>query len=80
MAEFFDSQLHVAFVTNTTTISRYRISDAMITPVASLMSLSDTCTFGVARARNRWYFHHEGTSQFAAGAENLVSCPAQFGR
>lgn len=80
VAEFFDSQLHVAFVTNTTTISRYRISDAMITPVASFMSLSDTCTFGVARARNRWYFHHEGTSQFAAGAENLVSCPAQFGR
>ncbi len=80
VAEFFDSELHVVYVTNRTTISRYRISDARITPVASFTSLSDACSLGVARARNRWYFHHEGSSQFATGAENLVSCTAQFGR
>jgi hypothetical protein len=80
VAEFFDSQLHVVYVTNSTTISRYRISDARITPVASFMSLSDACSLGVARSRNRWYFHHEGSSQFSSGDESLVSCPAQFGQ
>jgi len=79
VAEFFDSELHVVYVTNATTISRYRISDARITPVAMFSSLGDTCSFGVGRARNRWYFHHETESQFAAAGQRIVSCAAQFG-
>ncbi|MBL8604868.1 MAG: hypothetical protein JNK72_23270 [Myxococcales bacterium] len=76
VAEFFNSQLHVVYVTNSTTISRYRVSDANISTVGMFTGLSDACNLTVVRATNRWYFHHEGSSQFATGAENLVSCSA----
>src|SRR4029078_13352370 len=34
-------------------------------------SLSDMCSFTVAPSLSRWYFHHEGTSQFRSGDETI---------
>jgi len=46
--------------------------------VARFKSLSDLCSFTVSPARGRWYFHHEGTWQFASVDETLGFCDARI--
>jgi hypothetical protein len=36
------------------------------------------CSFTVLPSRTRWYFHHEGESQFRTGDETLGYCDARF--
>ena len=76
VAEFFDSQAHVLYVESSTRIARYRVSDGVITTAGTFTNLSDMCTFTVHPMRNRWYWHHEGTSQFVSGDESLGYCNA----
>ena len=80
VAEFFDSDPYAVFVESGTRIVRYRIRDAMITPLATTgttfpMTFSDMCSMTFSPMRNRWYFHYEG-SGFAGGtSETLGTCP-----
>ena len=81
IAEYFSGEPHVVFVQNSTTIVRYRISDGMTTNLGTWTSLSDMASITFSISRRRWYFHHEYTSQFRAGAapdETLGYCDATF--
>ena len=42
-----------------------------IRTIASFANLSDMCSFTLALALNRWYFHHEGPSQFGGSDESI---------
>ena len=55
--------------TSTQNISRLNLSTGSSASFASFTSLSDMCSFTYAPWYNRWYFHHEGTSQFRSGDE-----------
>lgn len=80
-AEFFGNELYVDYVQDNTTIARLRLSNQTVAPLARFANLSDMCSFVAAPSLNRWYFHHEGNSQFRSGAgvdETIGYCPAQF--
>ena len=80
VAEFFEGAPWVAYVRNSTTISRRNLVTGETRTVATFTNLSDMCSFTVSPARGRWYFHHEGTSQFRSGDETLGYCDARFTR
>lgn len=61
-------------------ILRTRVPDGAQTVLATFTSLSDMCSFTVAPNLRRWYFHHEGTSQFRSGDETIGFADATFAR
>jgi hypothetical protein len=71
VAEDFDGALHIAYVQSSTAIVRRRVPDGLQETIASFDTLGDMCSFTVAPSLGRWYFHHEGTSQFFTGDEIL---------
>ncbi len=81
VAEFFDGEPHAVYVESPTRISRYRIRDGMVTPLATPpapFSFSDMCSFTASPANGRWYFHHEGSAFAGGSSETLGYCPATF--
>jgi hypothetical protein len=78
VAEFFGGALHLTYVRDMTTIVRTRVPDGTTTPVGVFSNLSDMCSFTVSPQRSRWYWHHEGTSQFRSGDESLGFCNASL--
>jgi hypothetical protein len=78
VAEFFGGNLYVAYVQSPTAIARTRVPDGMTTTVSTFMNLSDMCSFTVSTTNNRWYFHHEGGSQFGGTAETAGFCNASW--
>jgi hypothetical protein len=78
-AEFFGGSLYVDYVQNATTIVRTRIPDGATSTLGTFTNLSDMCSFTISPARNRWYFHHEYTSQFIASSNETVGyCAATW--
>ncbi|MEQ2008635.1 MAG: Ig-like domain-containing protein, partial [Limisphaerales bacterium] len=71
VAETIGGLNHLAYVRNSTTIARTRVSDGTVTTVASFSNLGDMASFTVVPSLNRWYFHHESGSQFGSFAEAL---------
>lgn len=78
IAEFFDGTLHLDYVRDPQSIVRTRVDTGETTVVSSFNSLSDMCSFTVNIDRRRWYWHHEGTSQFRSGDESIGFCDADF--
>ena len=78
VAENFTGNTYLVSVQNSTTISRTRVPDGLTTTLASFSNLSDMASITVSIPRNRWYFHHEGTSQFRSGDETLGYAEATF--
>lgn len=78
VAEEFDGAIHLAYVQDSSTIARLRVGDNTVTTLQSFGWLGDTCGFSVAPYTGRWYFHHEGSSQLAEGAEVLGYAAASF--
>jgi hypothetical protein len=76
VAEFIGGALHLAYVENSTRIARVNVATGAVTTVGTFTNLSDMCSFTVDPRRNRWYWHHEGTSQFRSGDEAMGFCPA----
>ncbi len=76
VAEYFDGRVHLSYVEGTTRVARVRVPDATVTTVGTFTNLSDMCSFTVSPSRNRWYFHHEGASQFGGSDESVGRCPA----
>mgnify|MGYP006890139636 CR=1 FL=1 len=48
------------------------------TTLATFTGLSDMCAFTVSPGTNRWYWHHEGVSQFGGSDESIGYCNATF--
>lgn len=71
VAEYFDAAVHVVYVRDSQTMVRCRISDGSISVVAQFSDLSDMASLTVDPFRQRWYFHHEGGSQFGGGEETV---------
>lgn len=78
IAEYFDGAVHVVYVRDPQTIARTRLTDGFTSTVATFDSLSDMCSITLSLARNRWYFHHEGSSQFGFGNEMVGFCGASW--
>lgn len=85
VAESFGGQLYItyraaSFNGNLNTIVRQNIAGGTPTAVTTFSNLGDLCGFTVSPARQRWYFHHEGSSQFASNssAEFVGQCPANI--
>ncbi len=78
VAENFGGATYLVYVQNGTTIARTRVPDSATTTLATFANLSDMASFTVSIPRNRWYFHHEGTSQFRSGDEALGYANATF--
>jgi alpha-tubulin suppressor-like RCC1 family protein len=78
VAEYFGGQLYITYVRNSTSIARMAVPSGVRTTVATFSNLSDMCSFTVSPTTNRWYFHHEGRSQFGGSAETIGYCGATF--
>ncbi|HEX4933488.1 MAG TPA: hypothetical protein VFV33_09935, partial [Gemmatimonadaceae bacterium] len=76
--EFFGGVLYIDYVQNSTTIARMSIPTGTVSALATFTNLSDMCTFTIQPQRNRWYFHHEGASQFRGGDETVGFCNAAW--
>ncbi|MFO0560813.1 MAG: fibrinogen-like YCDxxxxGGGW domain-containing protein [Polyangiales bacterium] len=75
VAELFGGALYVSYVQNSTTIQRVALSSVSApSTVATFTNLSDMCSFTVAPAQGRWFFHHEGVSQFGGSDESVGYC------
>jgi hypothetical protein len=78
VAEFFGGAVHLVYVQNSTSIVRTRVPDGQTTPVAAFSNLNDMAAFTVSIRSNRWYFHHEGASQFGGLSETIGYASAAF--
>ena len=82
VAEYFGGAPYAVFVETGLSIVRYRISDGssvpLVTTGAAPNHLSDMCSLTFSPARNRWYFHYEGTGFAGGTAETLGYCPGTF--
>jgi Stigma-specific protein, Stig1 len=76
VAEYFDGRVYLSYVEGSTRIARVRVPDAVVSTVGTFTNLSDMCSFTVSPTRSRWYFHHEGVSQFGGSDESFGRCPA----
>jgi hypothetical protein len=76
VAEFFGGALYIDYVQSNTVIVRQQVAPTVSPPstLATFTSLSDMCSFTVSPGTNRWYWHHEGTSQFRSGDESIGYC------
>jgi hypothetical protein len=72
--------LWVSYVRDPQTIVRQNLVTGEILPISTFANLSDMCSFTIDPVRSRWYFHHEGVSQFRDGDETLGYCSAAFGQ
>jgi hypothetical protein len=66
------------YVEDSQRIVRRRVPDGQRSVVQEFSSLSDMASFTVSVAKNRWYFHHEGTSQFGGSDESVGYADALF--
>jgi hypothetical protein len=69
IAEFDGTSHRVVYVQNASTISRLNLTNGAVSTVQSFSTLSDMACITYAPWYNRWYFHHEGGSQFGGSAE-----------
>jgi hypothetical protein len=78
IAEYFGGTVYMVYVRDSQTISRTSVPDGTTSMVASFSSLSDMASFTVSIPLGRWYFHHEGSSQFGGVSETIGYADAQF--
>jgi hypothetical protein len=77
-AEFFGGQVYIDYVSSRSTISRTQVPSGPTTTLATFTDLSDMCSFTFSTRNNRWYWHHEGVSQFGGSDESVGFCNATF--
>ncbi|MBK8696929.1 MAG: hypothetical protein IPN17_32875 [Deltaproteobacteria bacterium] len=78
VAEYFGGQLYIDYVRDSSAIERMAVPSGVRTVLATFSSLSDMCSFTVSPSTNRWYWHHEGGSQFGGSDESIGYCTAAF--
>jgi hypothetical protein len=78
IAESVGSTVSVLYVEHSTSIARLTLGSGAITRMP-FTDLGDMCSISFSPARNRWYFHFEGQSQFFTGSsEYLGYCDAAW--
>lgn len=55
-------------------IRRMDVLTGVVTTVATFSHLSDMCSITFDVARERWYYHHERSSQFGGSSETIGFC------
>ena len=75
-SERIDGIRYVSYARGGTGIVRYDIETGDMSFIASFNNLSDMCSITVSPVAQKWFFHHEGNSQLAAGAEMVGVCDA----
>ncbi len=78
VAELATNGVSLVYVQSSTTIARAHVPDGAVSVVSSFSSLSDMASFTVSVPRSRWYFHHEGVSQFGGSDETVGYADAVF--
>ncbi|MEQ2008205.1 MAG: Ig-like domain-containing protein, partial [Limisphaerales bacterium] len=78
VAENVGAETYIVYVQNETTITRLRVSDGQTSTVATFVNLNDMASFTISVAQNRWYWHHESSSQFGPAQEALGYADASF--
>jgi hypothetical protein len=76
--EYFDGNYYALFRGQGNVITRFNISQGGAQNAFSFSRISDMCSISAIPARNRWYFHYEGTGQWGGGSETLGYCAASF--
>jgi len=70
IAEFNGTDYSIVYVQSSTTISRMNMTSGSVTTVQSFSSLSDMACITYSPWHNRWYYHHEGGSQWGGSDES----------
>ena len=79
IAETQGAETDLVYVASATSIIRTRVSTRATTTVGTYSNLSDMCGISVHPASGRWFFHHESTSQFRSGGDEVAGyCSATF--
>jgi len=79
VAESFDGTLQVAYVNpSNESIERAIVPDGTIAKVAGFTDLGDIAAFTVSLRQHRWFFRHEGVSQFSSLTETLGYADAEL--
>ena len=81
VAEFFNDAIWLVYRQGGgNNIIRGRVPDGLTQVVGAFTNLSDMCSIAALPGRARWYWHHEGISQFSnfASGEALGYCDATF--
>lgn len=76
VAEFSAGATSVVYVRDATSVVRARVPEGTVTVLGTFTNLADMCSIAVSPSQGRWYFHHEGASQFGGSDETLGWCPA----
>ena len=77
VAEYYGGALYVDYVQSATAIARMRIPDGTVSTLATFTNLANMCGFTVSPVWRRWYFHHQGPSQFRnASGQTMGYCDA----
>jgi hypothetical protein len=65
VAEFFGGKLYIAYrVSGAQRIDRMPVPSGTAQPVATFTNLGDMANWTISISQGRWYFNHEGASQF----------------
>lgn len=78
VAEYSGGQVRLVYVRDTQTIVRTVVPGGPTTEFAYFSNLSDMACITVSVPLNRWYFHHEGGSQFGGSSETVGYADAVF--
>jgi hypothetical protein len=78
VAEFFGGSIWLVYVRDNQSIARTRVPDGLTQTVATFDSLADMPTIIVSRPFNRWYFHHQYSSQFSSFYQTIGFADAAF--
>ena len=71
VAEYNGVNYAVVYVQNNATISRMNMANGTVSPVQSFSSLSDMANITYSPWDSRWYYHHEGGSQWGGSDESI---------
>jgi uncharacterized repeat protein (TIGR01451 family) len=78
VAEYVAGNISLVYVRDSTSIVRTVLPTGLTTTLASFQNLSDMAAITVSVPLGRWYFHHEGSSQFGGSAETIGYADALF--
>src|SRR5439155_23368358 len=78
LAEVFNGSMSFVYLRDSQTIVRTRVSDGVTEPVATFANLANVASITVSLPFNRWYFHHQGYSQFGDRYQEIGFADAAF--
>ena len=78
VAEYYGGTNYIVYVQNSTTIARTAVPGGTSTTLATFANVSDMACITVSVPLSRWYFHHEGSSQFGGTSETIGYADATY--